>query len=48
MIGEDPERKGRRRSVRRTERATWEVAAVLIVLAVILVLAADGVGLISR
>jgi hypothetical protein len=48
MIGQDPERKGRRFSLRRSERATWEVVAIVVVLAVILVLAADGAGLISR
>jgi hypothetical protein len=37
-----------RASVRRTGRASWEVVAILVVVAVILVLAADGVGLISR
>jgi hypothetical protein len=38
----------RRRMGRRGEHATWEVVAILIVLAVILVLATEGAGLISR
>jgi hypothetical protein len=42
---ERPESRG---SVGRTERAPWAVVAVLLVLAVILVLAADGLGMISR
>jgi hypothetical protein len=33
---------------RRGEHATWEIVAILIVLAVILVLATEGAGLISR
>jgi hypothetical protein len=37
-----------RRTGRRGEHATWEVVAILIVLAVILVLATEGAGLISR
>ncbi|HEX3427209.1 MAG TPA: hypothetical protein VHS36_00240 [Candidatus Limnocylindrales bacterium] len=48
MIGSDPEPDDRRHAVRWNERATWEVAAVLIVLAAIIVLAADGAGLIPR
>jgi hypothetical protein len=47
-VGGDPNRKGRRWSLRRTERATWELVAIVVVLAVILVLAADGAGMISR
>jgi len=31
-----------------SERTTWELVATLVVLAVILVLAADGAGLVSR
>jgi hypothetical protein len=48
VIGADPNRKGRRRSLPRTERATWELVAIIVVLAAILVLAADGAVLISR
>jgi flagellin-like protein len=48
MIETDPAPERRRRSRRWSERATWELVATLVVLAVILVLAADGAGLISR
>jgi len=45
MIGVDPQD---RRLRRPSERATWEIVAILVVLIVVLVLAADGAGLISR
>jgi hypothetical protein len=48
MIETDPRSRGRRRRRHWSERATWELVAILVVLAVILVLAADGAGLISR
>jgi hypothetical protein len=44
----EPSRQARRRMRRRGEHATWEIVAILIVLAVILVLATEGAGLISR
>ena len=47
-IDTDPVPGERRRSRRWSERTTWELVAILVVLAVILVLAADGAGLISR
>jgi hypothetical protein len=47
-VGTDPNRKERRRSLPRTARATWELVAIIVVLGAILVLAADGAGLISR
>jgi hypothetical protein len=47
-IETDPGPEGRRRSRRWRDRTTWELVAILVVLAVILVLAADGAGLISR
>lgn len=46
--GADPNRRERRRSLPRTTRATWELVAIIVVLGAILVLAADGAGLISR
>jgi hypothetical protein len=46
--GADPNPKQRRRSFSRTARATWELVAIIVVLGAILVLAADGAGLISR
>jgi len=48
MIDADPPKRRPRRLRRWSDRVTWEVVAVLIVLAVILALAADGGGLISR
>jgi hypothetical protein len=47
-VGADPNRNERRRSLPRTARATWELVAIIVVLGAILVLAADGAGLISR
>jgi hypothetical protein len=47
-IDTDPGPGGKRRSRRWSERTTWELVAILVVLAVILVLAADGAGLVSR
>ena len=48
MIDADPPKRRSPRLRRWSDRVTWEVVAVLIVLAVILALAADGGGLISR
>jgi hypothetical protein len=48
MIGADPGDRRARRLRRPSERATWEIVAILVVLIAILVLAADGAGLISR
>jgi hypothetical protein len=48
MFDTDRDPDGRRRWHRWSERATWELVAILVMLTVILVLAADGVGLISR
>jgi hypothetical protein len=47
-VGADPNRKDRRRSLPRTAGATWELVALIVLLGAILVLAADGAGLISR
>jgi hypothetical protein len=44
----EPSQQAQRRTRRRGEHATWEIVAILIVLAVILVLATEGVRLISR
>jgi hypothetical protein len=47
MIEADPP--ARRRRLRRpSERLTWEIVAILVILAVMVVLAADEVGLIAR
>jgi hypothetical protein len=43
----DPSQPAQPRMRRRGEHATWEIVAILIVLAVILVLATQGVGVIS-
>jgi hypothetical protein len=48
MIEADPRARPARRLRRPSERATWEAVAILIVLAVVLALAADGAGLITR
>jgi len=48
MLDADPRRRRPRRLHRWSDRTTWEVVAILIVLAVILALAADGGGWISR
>jgi hypothetical protein len=48
MIDADPPKRRSWRQRRPSERATWEVVAILIVLAVVLVVAAEGAGLISR
>ena len=48
MIEADPSRRRSSRLRRPSERATWEAGAILIVLVVVLVVAAEGAGLISR
>jgi len=48
MIGVDPQDRRARRLRRPSERATWEIVAILVVLIMVVVLAADGAGLISR
>ena len=48
MIGADPQDRRARRLGRPSERTTWEMVAILVVLIVVMVLAADHAGLISR
>jgi hypothetical protein len=48
VIGSEPPGRRAWRLRRPSERATWEAVAILIVLAVILAVAAEGVGLISH
>jgi len=48
MIDADPPKRRQRRFHRWSDQATWAIVAVLVVLAVILALAADGGGPIAR